>query len=207
MGRSPRDATVTPLPVAYEGADDAQIMDGVRVGDGRAVAALYDRYNALIFSLALRMLGSREGAEELVQEVFLRAWRQAASYQPSLGKLSTWLLGIARNLAVDELRRRGARPQRADGESEEQLASIATPAGDDPAAQAAQAAQRTEIRAALDALPPAQRRVIEMAYYGGLTQSEIAAELGEPLGTVKTRMRLGTQKLRDLLREMNQVSG
>src|SRR5579859_5942884 len=102
-------------------------MEGVQRGDGRAIAAIYDRYGGLVFSLGLRMLGDREGAEELVQEVFLRAWRQAASYQPSLGRLSTWLLGIARNLAVDELRRRGARPQRADGDSDLQLAQLATP--------------------------------------------------------------------------------
>src|SRR5690242_1795633 len=129
-------------------------MEGVRAGDGRAIAALYDRYNALIYSLGLRMLNDREGAEELVQEVFLRAWRQAATYQPSLGRLSTWLLGIARNLAVDELRRRGARPQRAGGDSEEQMATLATPQSDDPAEQASIAARREEIRRALDALPP-----------------------------------------------------
>src|SRR5438105_12500640 len=106
-------------------------MEGVRRGDGRAIAALYDRYHGLVFSLGLRMLGDREGTEELVQEVFLRAWRQAATFQPSLGKLSSWLLGIARNLAVDELRRRGARPRRSDGDPEEQLAHIASEDFDD----------------------------------------------------------------------------
>jgi RNA polymerase sigma-70 factor (ECF subfamily) len=191
--------------VSYADATDEQIMEGVRAGDGRAVAAMYDRYNALIFSLALRMLNDREGAEELVQEVFLRAWRQAASYQPRLGRLSTWLLGIARNLAVDELRRRGARPQKAEGDTEEQMASLAAPESLDPAEQTSLAATRDEIRHALDALPPAQRQVMDLAYYGGLTQSEIAAQLGEPLGTVKTRMRLGTQKLRELLHDMSQV--
>jgi RNA polymerase sigma-70 factor (ECF subfamily) len=180
-------------------------MEGVRAGDGRAVAALYDRYNGLVFALGLRMLSDREAAEELVQEVFLRAWRQAATYRPSLGRLSTWLLGIARNLAVDELRRRGARPQRADGDTEEQLATLAAPRNLDPAEQASMAARRDEIQRALDALPPAQRQVMDLAYYGGLTQSEIAARLGEPLGTIKTRMRLGTQKLRELLQEMRQV--
>jgi RNA polymerase sigma-70 factor (ECF subfamily) len=195
---------VSAEPVSYENATDAQIMEGVRAGDGRAIAALYDRYHGLIFSLGLRMLNDREGAEELVQEVFLRAWRQAATYQPALGRLSTWLLGIARNLAVDELRRRGARPQRADGDSDIQLATLAAPESTDPAEQTSLAARRDEIRRALDALPAAQRQVMDLAYYGGLTQSEIAARLGEPLGTVKTRMRLGTQKLRDQLQEMNQ---
>ncbi len=187
-------------------ASDEQLMEGVRRGDSRAIAALYDRYSGLIFALGLRMLGDREGTEELVQEVFLRAWRQAGTYRPSLGRVSTWLLGIARNLAIDELRRRGARPQRADGDSDEQLAQIAGAQDDDPAVQVGLAARRQEVRRALDTLPPAQRQVMELAYYSGLTQSEIAQRLGDPLGTVKTRMRLATQKLRELLRETDQVA-
>lgn len=188
-------------------APDEQIMEGVRRGDSQAIAALYDRYGSIIFSLGLRMLGDREATEELVQEVFLRAWRQAGTYQPSLGRLSTWLMGIARNLAVDELRRRGARPRKADGDSDEQLARIASADDDDPAEQLWITTRRQEVARALTALPQAQRQVMELAYYSGLTQSEIAARLGDPLGTVKTRMRLATQKLRDLLHEMGQVPG
>src|SRR5207244_4273438 len=120
----------------------------------------------------------REAAEELVQETFLRAWRQIATYQPSLGRVSNWLLGIARNLAIDELRRRGARPQRAEGDSDEQIANLATSREEDPAERLQAAAQSAQIRQALDALPPAQRQVMELAYYGGLTQSEIAERLG-----------------------------
>jgi RNA polymerase sigma-70 factor (ECF subfamily) len=192
--------------VDYAEAPDEVIVDGIRRGDGRAVAALYDRYASLVFSLGLRMLGNREAAEELVQEAFLRAWRQIATYQPSLGRVSNWLLGIARNLAIDELRRRGARPQTvSNDENEEQINQIATSREEDPAERAQAAAQSAQIRQALNALPPAQREVMELAYYAGLTQSEIAAQLGDPLGTVKTRVRLATQKLRDLLREMNQV--
>jgi RNA polymerase sigma-70 factor (ECF subfamily) len=193
--------------VQYDEAPDDVLMEGVRRGDGRAIAALYDRYNRLVYSLGYRMLGDREGTEELVQEVFLRAWRQARTYQPSLGRLSTWLLGIARNLAVDELRRRGSRPQRSGGDPEEQLEHTPSESTDDPAEQLSISTRRDEVRRALDALPPAQRQVIELAYYSGLTQSEIAEKLGLPLGTVKTRMRLATQKLRELLREMDQVSG
>jgi RNA polymerase sigma-70 factor (ECF subfamily) len=192
--------------VDYAEAPDEVIIEGIRRGDGRAVAALYDRYGSLVFSLGLRMLGNREAAEELVQEAFLRAWRQIATYQPALGRVSNWLLGIARNLAIDELRRRGARPQTvSNDENDEQIAQIATSHEEDPAERVQAAAQSAEIRQALNALPPAQREVMELAYYSGLTQSEIAARLGDPLGTVKTRMRLATQKLRDLLREMNQV--
>jgi RNA polymerase sigma-70 factor, ECF subfamily len=191
--------------VQYAEAPDDVLMDGVRRDDSRAIAALYDRYSNLVFSLGLRMLGDREATEELVQEVFLRAWRQAGTYQPSLGRLSNWLLGIARNLAVDELRKRRARPQRSDGDPEEQLKHIASTTTGDPAEQVAIGARHDEIRRALDALPPPQRQVIELAYYAGLTQTEIAAQLNDPLGTVKTRMRLATQKLRERLREMDQV--
>jgi RNA polymerase sigma-70 factor (ECF subfamily) len=192
--------------VDYTDAPDEVIIDGIRRGDGRAVAALYDRYGSLVFSLGLRMLGNREAAEELVQEAFLRAWRQIATYQPSLGRVSNWLLGIARNLAIDEMRRRGARPQTvSNDESDDQITQLAASRDEDPAEQVQASARSAEIRRALDALPPAQREVMELAYYGGLTQSEIAARLGDPLGTVKTRMRLATQKLRDLLRETNQV--
>jgi RNA polymerase sigma-70 factor (ECF subfamily) len=191
--------------VQYNEAPDDVLMDGVRRGDGHAIAALYDRYSNLVFSLGLRMLGDREATEELVQEVFVRAWRQAATYQPSLGKLSNWLLGIARNLAVDELRKRAARPQRSAGDPEEQLSTIASTNTDDPAEQLEIGDQRDEVRRALDALPPPQRQVIELAYYSGLTQTEIAALLNDPLGTVKTRMRLATYKLRELLRETGRV--
>lgn len=180
-------------------------MDGVRRGDGHAIAALYDRYSSLVFSLGLRMLGDRESTEELAQEVFLRAWRQAATYQPSLGRLSSWLLGIARNLAVDELRRRGVRPQRTAGDPEEQLAQVAATDTDSPEEEVVRGVRRAEIHHALDALPPPQRRVMELAYYSGLTQAEISEQLGDPLGTVKTRMRLATQKLREILRDLDQV--
>ena len=120
----------------YAEAPDEIIIEGVRRGDGRAVAALYDRYGSLVFSLGLRMLGNREAAEELVQEAFLRAWRQIATYQPSLGRVSNWLLGIARNLAIDELRRRGARPQTiSNDENDDQITQIATSHEEDPAEQ------------------------------------------------------------------------
>jgi RNA polymerase sigma-70 factor (ECF subfamily) len=188
-------------------ASDEQIMEGVRRGDSQAIGTLYDRYAGVIFSLGLRMLGDRETTEELVQEVFLRAWRQAGTYQPQLGRLSTWLMGIARNLAVDELRRRAARPRRTDGNADEQLARISASDEGDPVEQLWITTRRQEVRRALAALPPPQRQVMELAYYSGLTQSEIAARLGDPLGTVKTRMRLATQKLRDLLHEMDQVPG
>lgn len=170
----------------------------VAAGDGAALGALYDRYGTSVFSLALRMLGDRQLAEEVVQETFLRVWRQAAAFQMARGTLATWILGIARNLAIDELRRRGARPQPAPGDPQERLALLESDEAD-PAEQAYTHIRHDVVVGALESLPPAQREVLELAYFNGLSQSEIAERLGDPLGTVKTRMRLGLQKLKSIL--------
>lgn len=173
-------------------------MAQVAAGDGAALGMLYDRYSTSVYSLALRILSDRQLAEELVQETFLRVWRQAASYQAMRGALAAWILGIARNLAIDELRRRGARPQVAPGDADERLALVESDE-DDPSDQVYTRIRHDVVAGALDQLPGAQREVLELAYFGGLSQSEIAGRLGEPLGTVKTRMRLGLQKLKSIL--------
>lgn len=169
----------------------------VAQGDSAALGALYDRYGTSVYSLALRMLGDRQLAEEIVQETFLRVWRQARAFQAVRGALSTWILGIARNLSIDELRRRGVRPQAASGDADERLALIE--ATDDPAEQAYTHMRHEVVARALESLPSPQREVLELAYFSGLSQSEIAERLGDPLGTVKTRMRLGLQKLKSIL--------
>jgi len=177
---------------------DEELLARVAAGDNAALGMLYDRYATTVYSLALRTLGDPQAAEELVQEAMLRVWRQARSYQRERGAPTTWIFGIARNLAIDELRKRGARPQSAGGDPEEQLAQL--PSGDaDPAEQAYAQIQHEIVTDALGQLPPVQREVLELAYYSGLSQSEIARRLGDPLGTVKTRMRLGLQRLRTLL--------
>lgn len=173
-------------------------MAQVAGGDSAALGALYDRYSASVYSLALRVLNDRQLAEELVQETFLRVWRQASSFDTMRGALSAWIIGIARNLAIDELRRRSVRPQAAGGDADETLAQLES-SDDDPSDQVYTRLRHEAVIGALEQLPEAQRAVLELAYFSGLSQSEIAERLGDPLGTVKTRMRLGLQKLKSLL--------
>lgn len=180
---------------------DADLIGRAAGGDARALEALYDRYSGVVFSFALRLVQDRPLAEEVLQEVFFRAWQQGGSFSAQRGSLVTWLLSITHNLAIDEIRKRRRRPQKADSEEPELvLAGVAdTSAGADVENEVWLGSLRDTVRVALGQLPPAQREAIELAYYQGLTQREIAEALGEPLGTIKTRMRLGLQKLREAL--------
>jgi len=184
---------------ALTDADDAHLCSLAASGDGRALEVLYDRYSRIVMSFATRMLYDPAAAEELTQEVFFRAWKQAGTYASSRGTFATWLLSITLNMAIDELRKRQRRPQRAD--SEDPIATMANVVdGDRPVDEHAWLGLlREEVRDALAALPENQRTPIELAYFGGLTQREVAEALGVPLGTIKTRMRLGMRKLRDQL--------
>jgi len=163
--------------------------------DVRALEVLYERYSRPLFSVGLKILGERETVEEGVQEVFLRLWRRAARYDSERGRLLSWLLTITHHRAIDELRRR--RNQHETDDLEEQ--TIAARDTEDPSASLAQIEERAVLQEALASLPPAQSRPIEMAYYGGMTQVEIALALHAPLGTIKTRMRIGMQRLRAFL--------
>lgn len=176
---------------------DRDLISQVAMGDQQAVALLYERYATPAFSLALRVVGDRESAEEIVQEAFVRVWSHARNFDPQRGRFAGWLLSIIHNLAVNELRRRRSRPQIAPG-TDELLDNLheANPGPDDLAWASA---RRHTIRTALTQLPQAQRQAIELAFFRGLTQMEIAETLGDPLGTVKTRIRLGLQKLNRLL--------
>ncbi len=177
---------------------DEQLIIALTRGETWAMTALYDRYARLVYSLALRMLNDRAAAEEVAQEVFVKVWRRAREFDAQRGKFSAWLTGITHHHAIDELRRRRARPVASD--DEDALANIATTApSPDDAAQTS--LERRRILDALQDIPVEQRRCIEMAYFEGYTQEEISERLGEPLGTVKTRMRLGMQKLKVLLAE------
>jgi RNA polymerase sigma-70 factor, ECF subfamily len=178
-------------------ADEA-LVERLVQQDVRALDTLYGRYSRPVFSLSLKIIGDREVVEEVVQEVFLRLWTRAASFDPARGKLLSWLLTITHHRSVDELRRRRSQPEM-DG-LQEQIATTEEPASD-PSETYAHIEDREVVQRALAQLPEAQRKPIEMAYYGGLTQVEIAESLKEPLGTIKTRMRLGMQKLRGLLAE------
>jgi RNA polymerase sigma-70 factor, ECF subfamily len=164
-------------------------------GDGEAFRRFYDRYASLIFTFAFRLLGSRSDAEDLLQEVFLQVWRQAQSYNPDRGSPEAWLITMTRSRAIDKLRsiRRRDMSPLPPGES-------VPPEGEaqvGPPTQALEA--KLTVQGVLTRLPAAQRTVLEMAYFDGLTQSEIAAQLREPLGTVKTRMRAGLERLRGFL--------
>lgn len=176
-------------------------MARVAGGDTSAVALLYDRYGHAVYSLCLRIVRDAGGAEELTQEVFVRLWRSAGTFEPTRGRASTWLLRIAHNLALNEIRRRQSRPvMAADADWEQEAARISDPAADaDPAVSVWLRERASAIQAALRQLPEAQRVALQLAFYGGMSQAEIAAAIGDPLGTVKSRIRVGMQHLRELL--------
>ena len=178
-------------------AEDDLLITRVAAGDRHAFELLYDRYAATVFGVAMKMLADRDAAEDAVQEIFWRVWRRAGSFDHSRA-FAPWLFGIAHNYCIDELRRRKVRPQPVYEDDEHPVLSD-IPDDVDVGEAAVLADQRAIVRAALDRLPEEQRQALLLAYFGGLTQQEIAARLGNPLGTVKTRMRLGLLKLRALL--------
>jgi RNA polymerase sigma-70 factor (ECF subfamily) len=179
---------------------DEELIARVRWREEPALATIYDRYSRLIYMIALRIVGDRELAEEVVQDVFQAVWQSAGSFRPT-GNFSAWLIGIARHRAIDATR---SRPHRARAREEllddERMAGH----GGASAGEADVLMLRAVVRAALAELPASQRQAIELGYYGGLTQTEIAAQLGEPIGTVKSRMRMGLIKLRELLKTLEE---
>lgn len=179
--------------------DDEALMLQVASGNSRALELLYDRYSRVVYGLSLRMLANAELAEDVVQEAFWRVWRRSSTFRAGQGQFTAWLFGIAHNLCIDELRRQRSRPTPVYDNSENPVL-LTTPDDDqDVDALTWQAEQRRLIVAALHELPPDQRAAIELAYFTGLSQREVAEHLGDPLGTVKTRIRLGLQKLRQFL--------
>jgi RNA polymerase sigma-70 factor (ECF subfamily) len=177
-------------------AGDVAVVGRLAAGDADALALLYDRYAKLLYSLALRILEDSAEAEEIVQDVFSQAWAQASRYDAARAPVVAWLLMMARSRAIDRRRARHAVPVTGDGALSE--VRDAKPA---PEAQVLAADDVRRLRRALEELPLAQRLAIELAYYGGMTQSEIAAKLEQPIGTVKTRIRLGLRRLREALQE------
>lgn len=173
------------------GGDEEALLRRVAHGDERAFRAIYDRYARSVYSLAVGLLRDPQQAEEVTQEVFLAIWRGAAGFDADRGRARTWILSLAHHRTVDAIRRQRVR-------AAEPL-DPAVPAPSDAAAEAIRGVEGARVRDALARLSPVQREAIGLAYYGGYTQEEIARRLGVPLGTVKTRMRDGMMRLRDLL--------
>ena len=178
---------------------DEELMQHVRGGDARAFEVVYDRHAAAAFSLAYRMVGNRSAAEDVVQEALLSAWRSGGRYDRTRGSVRTWILGIVHNRAIDALRRSTVHDKRraSDEGIEERFAGTERTDLDVVRDDEARA-----VRVAVAELPDDQQRVIELAYFGGFSQTEIAEMLHAPLGTVKGRMRLGLEKLRRGLEEV-----
>lgn len=175
---------------------DAQLLAGIGRCDEASLAALYDRYHVLAFSLALRVVNDRGRAEDVVQDAFLAVWRKAASYAEGRGSVKTWLTSIVRNRAIDLVRSR----RESDADDEAVLLALRDPA---PSVvdQVAAGLDRDAVRRAIAVLPVDQRQAITMAYFEGRSHSEIAEVTGLPLGTVKSRIRLAMQRLRAALLE------
>lgn len=179
--------------------DDTDLLARVVQNDADALDLLYERHSRVVYSLALRMLRSAELAEDIVQETFWRVWRRSATFEGRRGSVASWIFGIAHNLSVDELRRQRARPVQVRDTPDEPILGAIVDAGADVGVLALQNERRRQIAAALAQIPADQRQAIELAYFGGLSQSEIAERLQSPIGTIKTRIRNGLRRLRDLL--------
>jgi len=175
-------------------AEDAALIRRMVDADETALGALYDRWVRSLYSLVLHLLRDPDEAEDVVEETFWQAWRKAGSYEPSKGAVSTWLLTIGRRKALDRLRTR--KRNREDTTAGESTFDDLPSKSEDPASEAEGSELRESIRAALKELPPEQREVLELGYFSGLSQAEIAEATRQPLGTIKTRMRLAMQKLR-----------
>lgn len=182
--------------------DDDALLRRIATGDEHALGALYDRWSPLVFSLCVHILGDDDEAEEAVEETFWQAWRQAGRYDTARGAASTWLTTIARTRALDRLRATRRRKEEAMSDLSQTKRTVVEATarrGDDPARGAEVAERHALVRQALLALPTEQREVLELAYFRGLSQTEIAEHTGQPLGTIKTRVRLAMEKLRGRL--------
>ncbi|MEE8046621.1 MAG: sigma-70 family RNA polymerase sigma factor [Dehalococcoidia bacterium] len=181
----------------YQGLEDLELLAQIGNQDREALATLYDRYGRRVFALAVRILNDPVGSEEVTQDVFMSVWRRGATYTSKKGKFTTWLFSIAHNRTIDELRKRRRDRSRMNDDIDDHL-NIQS--GDiSPADATVAKSEYAKIRAAMENLPEEQKNVVELSYFKGFTQTEIAEKTGQPLGTVKTRMRLALKKLRKAL--------
>ena len=188
------DQAYSSRPPAPAPSDDVTTINRIANGDEAALATLYDRWAQTVYSLVFQLLRDADAAEDVVEETFWQVWHRASSYDISRGTVRTWILTIGRSRALDRLRSR----KRNREDISDDLSLIRDPRSD-PSQMAEGAERRQLVYSALSELPDEQRNALELAYFRGLSQSEIAELLGEPLGTVKTRMRLGMQKMRNKL--------
>ena len=180
---------------------DEELIPLVGRGDAEAFAVLYDRHSRAAYSLAHRMMGERQAAEDLAQDGFLKVWRSATSYRADRGSVRTWILSIVHNRGIDQLRSLASRRR-----TQEKIEASAPKSQPSEAfAESWRNSQREQVREALSTLPPEQLKVLELAYFSGYTHVEIAELLGLPLGTVKGRMRLGLKKIRDHFNSQDMV--
>ncbi len=193
--------TRTPVrPVAA--CTDGELLRRLEARESDALETLYGRYSAYVMGISLRILGSREEAEEVVQDVFWQLWRSTLVYDPARGRFSTWLFSVARNRCIDRLRASSRTPLRAD---DAELARL--PSADDQEGEAVLLERQKEVRAQLELLPDDQRKLIELAFFRGLSHGEIASATGEALGTVKSRIRRGLLRLKQGLELAGGIGG
>ena len=181
-----------------EGLTDEDLLGLITLRSREALEVLYDRFSGAIFSMAVHMLRDSGAAEEVTQDTFFKVWGRASSYKKERGKATSWMFSIAHHRVVDEVRRRRRREQLQVQHDVDLLRQPADDSGD-PGRYAVRQSERSEMKKALSVLRKEQREVVVLAYYGGLTHTEIASRLEQPLGTVKTRMRLALKKLRGVL--------
>jgi RNA polymerase sigma-70 factor (ECF subfamily) len=190
---------MTARPTRAERLADEELMPRIGKKDPEAFAVFYDRHGGVAFSLAYRIVGDRAAAEDVTQEAFISVWRSGARYDPARGSVRSWMLGIVRNRAIDFLRSRAGRAPKLDFDDDTALEQ--RPAAERTEEEALRRETASELRGAMGELPGEQSKVIELAYFGGFSHSEIAEMLGLPLGTVKGRMRLGLEKIRGEMAE------
>ncbi|MFN2117208.1 MAG: RNA polymerase sigma factor [Candidatus Promineifilaceae bacterium] len=188
------------LTLAASEFDDFELMQEISRGNGSALSELYDRYSRLIYSVAFGIVRNQETAEEITLDIFTRAWEKGGTYDPQLAKVSTWLTRMARNLAIDRLRREKVRPLH-DSVSWAIVSNEPLSTKNSPETFVYVSMEQQRVRAAVASLPSSQQEALALAFFNGLSHSEIAQELDLPLGTVKGRIRAGMKKLRDLLEE------
>jgi RNA polymerase sigma-70 factor, ECF subfamily len=185
----------------YTTLDDEALLRLIIHQQTEALGVLYDRYSRLVFSLAFQMMGDAAAAEEITQDVFFRIWEKAHTYRADQARVSTWITSITRYRSIDLLRRRGTRPDH-DSLAWDDLPMNLTPVAEgNPEDMTELSLLQKRVHAAIATLPVEQKEVLALAYFKGLTHSEIAALLGDPLGTVKTRIRAGMKKLKDMLKD------